>query len=201
MRLIRRSRSILVNIDERQSLAVRAARHVPVVFDDSEKFKRKGLYQSRSLMAGSPQAVTTTNASQRHLDSVAASARDASQLVRAAKANDKTRIDYGLISVDLPKVAAMMAADLPTRVYHTAYRQNAFDAHVQQGELHQRLLAYMYVVGKPVKGGHYGKPPSLTELDADGNVAHTTDFRRVYAGLIEGWLGYAHGRACCEESL
>jgi uncharacterized protein (DUF1501 family) len=169
---------------------------------------------------------------------VAASARDASQLVRAAWANYKTPIDYGLVSVDLPKVAAMIAADLPARLYDTAYRHNAFDTHVQQGELHQRLLTYvsdavagliqdmerigrandvtvlvfsefgrraaentslgtdhgtanhMYVVGKPVKGGHYGQPPSLTDLDADGNVGHTTDFRRVYASLIEGWFGH-----------
>ena len=33
------------------------------------------------------------------------------------------------------------------------------------------------------------------ELDADGNVAHTTDFRRVYASLIEGWFGYQDSRA------
>ena len=33
------------------------------------------------------------------------------------------------------------------------------------------------------------------ELDADGNVAHTTDFRRVYASLIEGWFGYQQSRA------
>ena len=48
---------------------------------------------------------------------------------------------------------------------------------------------HMYVIGKPVKGGHYGKPPSLADLDADGNVAHTTDFRRVYATVAQGWLG------------
>ena len=54
---------------------------------------------------------------------------------------------------------------------------------------------HMYVIGKSVKGGHYGKPPSLTELDADGNVAHTTDFRRVYASLIEGCFGYQESRA------
>ena len=47
----------------------------------------------------------------------------------------------------------------------------------------------MYVIGKPVKGGHYGKPPSLTALDNGGNVTYTTDFRRVYASLIDGWLG------------
>jgi uncharacterized protein (DUF1501 family) len=48
----------------------------------------------------------------------------------------------------------------------------------------------MFVVGKPVKGGHYGQPPSLTQLDAGDNLVHTTDFRRVYASVIEGWLGY-----------
>ena len=35
---------------------------------------------------------------------------------------------------------------------------------------------------------------SLAELDADGNVAHTTDFRRVYASLIEGWFGYQESK-------
>ena len=243
--------NFMVNIDERQSLAVRAARHVPVVFDDPERFRRKGLYQSRPLLDLAPQGsvpgvapdTMQGNASQRYLDSVASSAREASQLVRTAWANYKTPVDYGLISVDLPKVAAMIAADLPTRLYYTAYRHNAFDTHVQQVEQHQRLLSYvsdsvsgfmqdmarigraddvtllvfsefgrraaentslgtdhgtanhMYVIGKLVKGGHYGKPPSLTELDADGNVAHTTDFRRVYASLIEGWFGHQQSRS------
>jgi|LauGreDrversion4_2_1035121.scaffolds.fasta_scaffold101880_2 uncharacterized protein (DUF1501 family) len=228
--------NFLVNIDERQSLAVRAAKHVPVVFDDPERFTRKGLLQSRPLLDSVPKSVTAS-ASQNYLDSVANSAREASQLVRAAWANYKTPVDYGIISVDLPKVAAMIAADLPTRLYYTSYRHNAFDTHVQQSEVHQRMLTYvsdavsgfmqdmerlgraddvtvlvfsefgrraaentslgtdhgtanhMYVIGKPVKGGHYGKPPSLTALDIGGNVTYTTDFRRVYASLIDGWLG------------
>jgi uncharacterized protein (DUF1501 family) len=41
-----------------------------------------------------------------------------------------------------------------------------------------------------VKGGHYGKVPSLTQLDAGDNLIYTTDFRRVYATMIAGWLGY-----------
>jgi uncharacterized protein (DUF1501 family) len=48
----------------------------------------------------------------------------------------------------------------------------------------------MFVAGKPVKGGHYGVPPSLTELDAGDNLVHTADFRRTYATVIDGWLGY-----------
>jgi uncharacterized protein (DUF1501 family) len=139
--------------------------------------------------------------------------------------------------MDLPKVAAMINAQLPTRIYQTAYRRNAFDTHVHQAEQHQRLLTYVsdgvsgfmqdmkrigrdkdvtvmvysefgrraaentslgtdhgtanqvYLVGQALKGGHYGQAPSLTNLNAEGNVQHTTDFRRVYATLMSSWMG------------
>jgi uncharacterized protein (DUF1501 family) len=47
----------------------------------------------------------------------------------------------------------------------------------------------MFVLGETVKGGLYGTPVSLTNLD-DGNLLYTTDFRRVYATMIKEWLGY-----------
>ena len=47
----------------------------------------------------------------------------------------------------------------------------------------------MFIVGGGVKGGMYGCHPSLTDLD-DGNLKMTTDFRRVYATMIDEWLGY-----------
>jgi uncharacterized protein (DUF1501 family) len=46
-----------------------------------------------------------------------------------------------------------------------------------------------FVIGNAVKGGMYGKPPSLSELVLGDNLESTTDFRRVYATLIEEWLG------------
>jgi uncharacterized protein (DUF1501 family) len=46
----------------------------------------------------------------------------------------------------------------------------------------------MFLAGKPVRGGHYGETPSLTELNAEDNLLHTVDFRRVYATAIDGWL-------------
>jgi uncharacterized protein (DUF1501 family) len=46
----------------------------------------------------------------------------------------------------------------------------------------------MLVCGPNIKGGLYGKHPSLTELDA-GDLKFTTDFRSVYATAIERWLG------------
>jgi uncharacterized protein (DUF1501 family) len=49
----------------------------------------------------------------------------------------------------------------------------------------------MLVLGPSVKGGLYGKYPSLSELD-EGDLAHTVDFRSVYATLIERWFGVQH---------
>lgn len=46
-----------------------------------------------------------------------------------------------------------------------------------------------FVIGNAVKGGFYGTPPDLAHLVLDGNLETTTDFRRVYASLIDGWLG------------
>lgn len=44
-------------------------------------------------------------------------------------------------------------------------------------------------LGAPVQGGLYGAPPSLTDLDDNGDLVYTTDFRSVYATLIGQWLG------------
>lgn len=43
------------------------------------------------------------------------------------------------------------------------------------------------VLGGPVRGGLYGEPPSLTDLD-DGDLRFTTDFRAVYATLLANVL-------------
>ena len=51
-------------------------------------------------------------------------------------------MDYGIDAVDLDKIAALIEADLPTRLYYTAFRDNAFDTHVHQNNLHTRLLTY-----------------------------------------------------------
>ena len=45
------------------------------------------------------------------------------------------------------------------------------------------------VVGPGVKGGFYGATPSFTKLDPYGNLIFTTDFRRVYATVLEQVLG------------
>jgi uncharacterized protein (DUF1501 family) len=46
----------------------------------------------------------------------------------------------------------------------------------------------MFVVGTPIKGGLYGERPSLGDLERN-NLKFTTDFRSVYATVLEDWLG------------
>src|SRR5262249_3487750 len=46
----------------------------------------------------------------------------------------------------------------------------------------------LFVAGPSVKGGVVGKHPSLKDLDV-GDLKYHTDFRRVYATQLDGWLG------------
>ncbi len=46
-----------------------------------------------------------------------------------------------------------------------------------------------FMMGKHVRGGLHGRHPSLTDLDENGNLVQTTDFRRIYAECLESWLG------------
>jgi uncharacterized protein (DUF1501 family) len=46
----------------------------------------------------------------------------------------------------------------------------------------------LFVAGPAVAGGLVGKHPSLSELDS-GDLKHHTDFRQVYATLLDNWLG------------
>ncbi len=227
--------NLLVNIDAGQSLAVKSKVHNPVVFDDPSRFQRNALFDQKPILE-EVSAQITHNKSLAYLNGVAASARDASRLVRQAWQNYDTNIDYGVFPVDLNKVAACIEARMPTKLYYVAFRNNSFDTHVQQPALHQRLLTYatdavhafirdlerigmadkvvvmafsefgrrvpenanlgtdhgtanvMFMAGKPVKGGHYGKAPSLIELDDGDNLIHTTDFRHTYATAIDGWM-------------
>lgn len=48
--------------------------------------------------------------------------------------------------------------------------------------------APMFLVGGQVQPGLVGQHPSLEKLE-DGNLKHTIDFRSVYAGILEDWLG------------
>jgi uncharacterized protein (DUF1501 family) len=46
----------------------------------------------------------------------------------------------------------------------------------------------LFVIGGKVKGGVYGDHPSLTDLDKNGDLKFATDFRSIYATVLERWL-------------
>jgi uncharacterized protein (DUF1501 family) len=48
----------------------------------------------------------------------------------------------------------------------------------------------LFIVGGKVKGGVYGEHPSLTDLDANGDLKHALDFRAAYATVLARWLGH-----------
>ena len=49
--------------------------------------------------------------------------------------------------------------------------------------------APMFVLGNAVNKGIFGEPPSLSSLDENGNLKYSTDFRSVYATVLDRWLG------------
>jgi uncharacterized protein (DUF1501 family) len=237
------TRNLIVNIGTSQSLAVRSGRHSPLVFDDPSRFRRDGTDdQKRVLGELAGTSAAASNATLDFLSATARNAADSSDFVRQASAAYRTPVDYGIGNAfggGLQRVAALINAGMKTRLYYVAYQGNSFDTHVQQGDVHSRLLMYtadavrafiediarigraddvavlmftefgrrveengslgtdhgtatpMFLFGKHdrIKGGFYGQPPSLTDLD-DGNLKMTTDFRRVYATAIKEWLGY-----------
>ncbi|MDB5473682.1 MAG: hypothetical protein JWP99_985 [Devosia sp.] len=230
--------NFLANIDDSQSLAVRAMNHVPLVFNDPDNFTRHVFHEQRDALAViDARDNGSANSAQDFLFDIAASANHSEHLVRDAWTSYTTPIDYGLVPFGLERVAALIAADFPTKVYYVPYRNNAYDTHVYQGDLHSRLWSYTsdhisafvrdmerlgraddvvvmvfsefgrrvaentslgtdhgtagpaFIIGKSVAGGQYGTAPSLTDLD-EGNLKFTTDYRRIYSTLIEGWMGH-----------
>ena len=232
-------KNFIINIDKTQSLAVRSQKHVPIVFDQPQRFQREGFFAQKSILESemNTNTVTSNNNAQNFLNEIANSANEASSVISEAWSNYTRRVDYGLTPIDLDKIAALIEADVPARLYYTSFRDNAFDTHVHQPNLHKRLLTYasdairgfmndldrmgksqdvvllvmtefgrrvpentslgtdhgsagpMFIIGPSVKGGHYGKIPDLVNgLDDGDNLKYTTDFRSVYATLIDKWL-------------
>src|SRR6267154_3480839 len=229
--------NMIVNIADSQTLAVKAEKHVPLVFIDPAKFQRGTFAQEHAALDVLSAQTAPVGDAHKYVLEVTRSAAQASEVVRSAWGKYKGKENPDLRLLDLDKVAALIEADFPTRLYYVPLRNSLFDTHVNQVAPHDRQLEYCsdaiagffqemkrigraddvvmyvhsefgrrvpentslgtdhgtaqvnFVVGNAVRGGMYGKPPSLSELVLGDNLASTTDFRRVYATLIQGWLG------------
>ena len=141
------TRNQIVNIGTSQSLAVRSGRHSPLVFDDPARFRRDGTDAEKRVLAGfgGEHTPPSANAALDFLAATARNAADSSDFVRQASAAYRTPVDYGIGNAfggGLQRVAALIAAGMKTRLYYVSYQGNAFDTHVQQGDVHSRLLMY-----------------------------------------------------------
>jgi uncharacterized protein (DUF1501 family) len=140
------TRNLIVNIGTSQSLAVRSGRHSPLVFDDPTRFRRDGTDdEKRVLSALGTERASAANSTLDFLAATARNAADSSDFVRQASATYRTPVDYGIGNAfggGLQRVAALIAAGMKTRLYYVSYQGNAFDTHVQQGDVHSRLLMY-----------------------------------------------------------
>jgi uncharacterized protein (DUF1501 family) len=83
----------------------------------------------------------------------------------------------------------LAAHDLASNVLAMTFSE--FGRRVQQnasnGTDHGTAMPLLVAGGK-VKGGIYGSHPSLTDLD-HGDLKFATDFRAVYATVLEKWMG------------
>jgi len=229
--------NMIVNISDSQTLAVKAEKHVPLVFIDPTRFQRGVFAQEKVALDALGAQTAPAGDAHKYVLEVTRSAAQASEVVRTAWSNYKGKNNPDLRLMDLDKVVALIEADFPTKLYYVPLRNSLFDTHVNQMAPHDRQLEYCsdaiagffremkrigraddvvlyvhsefgrrvpentslgtdhgtaqvnFVIGNTVKGGMYGTPPSLTNLVLDGNLENTTDFRQVYASLIDEWMG------------
>jgi uncharacterized protein (DUF1501 family) len=228
--------NLIVNVSDSQTLAVKAEKHVPLVFIDPTRFQRSAFAQEKPLLDALIASHAPVGDAHKYVLEVTRSAAQASEVVRAAWSRYKGKDNPDLRLLDLDKVAALIEADFPTKLYYVPLRGSLFDTHVNQASPHDRQLLYCsdaiagffqemkrigraedvvmyvhsefgrrvpentslgtdhgtaqvnFVIGNAVKGGLYGTPPSLTNLVLGDNLESTTDFRRVYASLIQEWM-------------
>ena len=77
------------------------------------------------------------------------------------------------------------------RVMILAYSEFGRRVQENNGGTDHGTAGLSFCVGKAVKGGLYGGYPDLSNLDANGNMKFTTDFRSLYATVLDRWLGQA----------
>jgi len=82
------------------------------------------------------------------------------------------------------RVVTLVYSEFGRRVEQSAQGNDAGSDHGAAGG--------MFLLGDRVVGGVHGALPRLDQLDATGNLGVTTDFRRVYAAVIDDLLAGDH---------
>jgi uncharacterized protein (DUF1501 family) len=101
-----------------------------------------------------------------------------------------TELDGALV----PFAERMQRSDRGRNVVVLVYSEfgRRVRANASQGTDHG-TAGPVFLMGERIHGGFYGAQPSLADLD-DGDLKQTTDFRDVYATLLDNVLGTDAGR-------
>ena len=206
----------------------RANLHAPVVFSELNRFVRAGspaqenVYKS-FLDHKSDQGNKTLS----FLRGIAKTADDSSAKLCAAVKDYRTPVSYGLesISSTLSTDFAGQAGAQQQQLMYVADALEGFAkdmkrigrgsdvammmftefgrrvAENQSGGADHGTATPMYLIGEKVKPGPYSTYPSLTDLDSNGDLRMTTDFRSVYANMIKEWMGYGNAKAILKDDF
>jgi uncharacterized protein (DUF1501 family) len=83
------------------------------------------------------------------------------------------------------------AGNAQDRVMILAYSEFGRRVQENNGGTDHGTAGLSFCVGNAVLGGLYGAYPDLGNLDANGNMRYTVDFRSLYATVLDRWLGQA----------
>jgi uncharacterized protein (DUF1501 family) len=93
-----------------------------------------------------------------------------------------------LADLDTVNTASGKASD---RVMVLGYSEFGRRVAENKGGTDHGTAGLAFCVGNAVQGGVYGAYPDLGNLDANGNMRFTVDYRSLYATVLERWLGVA----------
>jgi uncharacterized protein (DUF1501 family) len=221
-------------------LAMQGRRLTPLAFERPESFRYRG-DRDRCMRLNSvpgklnPRPGVQAGDQIAFLTKVAMDAQAGGDEVIAAVREYRTTSQYPTspLARDLRNIAAMIASDLPTRVYYC--QQGGYDTHVQQANRHSNLMrelsealgafwndikaqkltdkvmvltfsefgrrvaqnasggtdhgtaGVMMALGATLKAGVHGERSDFADLDS-GDLRFGTDFRSVYATVLERWM-------------
>ncbi len=93
------------------------------------------------------------------------------------------------LDVSLDRFFATLSASMAARVVVMVYSEfgRRVEPNGSSGTDHG-TASHVFFLGRRVKGGLYGDPPPLNALDDRGDLRVSTDFRQVYASVVDDVL-------------
>ncbi len=175
------SEDLLSFVQQRQLQTLTAVEHLRELLEGPKAIRAygSGLYQKLQLIAGLIARGFGTRIFYVNIDGFDTHANQAVEHQRLlAELADSIRNFFDGLkeSKDADRVRVMTFSEFGRRTLENSSRGTDHGA-----------ASCLFVAGPSVKGGVVGKHPSLADLDA-GDLKYHTDFRRVYATLLDSWL-------------